>query len=227
MDRRKNIMMDVTPNPVPQKEIVEQIPEEPKPTEKDIFKTGSVEEDMSVVDEPVNYEKNKKDKRQCTPKMKLHMDKMRLKAVEKKEELKRLKEMEIIEKYKATLAPTPQTTISLEPIEEEIKPTRKVKAEPINEIDYERIINGVSDRFHKKSKEEKERAEWEKKIRQDENEKTKKQYGELFTKAATDFRKKTYQGYGKGFGGKTVHPVFGNSYAFDPQSTNPFDKCFN
>tara|TARA_R110000850_G_scaffold30116_2_gene82917 strand:- start:184 stop:891 length:708 start_codon:yes stop_codon:yes gene_type:complete len=235
MERRKNIMMDVTPNPVPVEEVVEEIEEEPKPTESDIFKGVSVAIKEVVEDQEVP---KKKDKRECTPKMKLHMDKMRIKAAERKAQLVKLKEMEIIEKYKATLEQKKSRPVKLAAVKEEeedeveairppIKEKKKAYTNLNEDIDYDRIITGVTHKFQQKHKEERERAEWEQKIRNDENEKSKKYYGELYTKAATDFKKKTYQGYGKGFGGKSVHPVFGNSYAYDPKQSNPFDKCFN
>ena len=69
----------------------------------------------------------------------------------------------------------------------------------------------------------------EQRIRAEEAEKAKKLYGGYFMDAATKFKAKAYKGYGHGLvtGKVRGNSAFQRSRAFNGQSDNPYDSCFN
>jgi len=213
METRKNILMDVSPKPVAREPTPP--PPEPVPTEQDIFKKRqeeSVEETVPQISEPVAPPK--KQKRACSDKMKAHLAKCREKASAKKLAARQAKER--------AQPPKQEQYIQSAPID--------IPQHIPQEIDYDKIINGVSARMSKQREEDQYIADYEQSIRQDEREKAKKEYTGLFMDAATKFKKKTYAGFGRqtiyGNAKAFNHPVFGKQIAYNKDSKNPFDGCF-
>jgi len=225
METRKNILMDVSPKPVAREPTPP--PPEPVPTEQDIFKKRQEEsvdkpqgagmslrdhETVPQISEPIAPPK--KQKRACSDKMKAHLAKCREKASAKKLAARQAKER--------AQPPKQEQYIQSAPID--------IPQHIPQEIDYDKIINGVSARMSKQREEDQYIADYEQSIRQDEREKAKKEYTGLFMDAATKFKKKTYAGFGRqtiyGNAKAFNHPVFGKQIAYNKDSKNPFDGCF-
>jgi hypothetical protein len=235
MQRRKNVLMDVTPTPTPPEErLPTPPPPVPKPTEKDIFKQPmptveeSVEEDPEGTNLIPQVAPPKKQKRACSDKMKAHLARCRELAKEKKA------------KIKAAKAPPPAPSVPeytpSQPINIPQRPTTNwlpESAPPTHrpttnaEIDYDRIINGLAGKMNTRQVEEDALTMLEKRIREEERANAEKKYSEYFVDAATKFKKKIYTGYGRQtILGRNTNKPFG-AYAYDKTASNPFDKCFN
>ena len=143
-----------------------------------------------------------KKKRGCTPKMAAHLKKCR----EKSKAIR-------VTKAKDRVDQTLEDIADLRPVS----------------IDYDRIIKGVRDTWQppRSSVPVIDENKIRETIRGEEQERAKKQYGELFMEAADKFKKKTYAGYGRTVltGGQT-HPVFGRTYKKN-EGKNPFSSCFD
>ena len=160
MNRRKNVLMDVTPKPAPPEERVPTPPPPlPKPTEKDIFKQPLPTVDESVEEDPegtnlipqVAPPKNPPPvaKPQYTP----------------------------AEPINIPQRPTTNWIPSNAPATQ--RPTTNF------DIDYDRIISGVAGRMNTKQVEEDAMTLLEKRIREEERAKAAKQYSEYFVDAAS------------------------------------------
>ena len=225
MEKRKNILMDVTPKEQKPSEPIPE-PAEPVPTEKEIFQKKSVESvAIPAISEPKAREPPKKEKRACSDKMRAHLANCRIKAQEKKDAIKRAK-------AKPKVKSIPQ----LQAIPEARGEPQQLRQAETNHpqhtgVDYDRIINGVTGKLQKQKEEDKWIQDYETRIRTEEREKAKNEYGKLFMDAATKFKKKTYAGYGRqaiyGNARQLNHPTFGTKYKYEKDSNNPFDKCFN
>ena len=237
MQRRKNVLMDVTPTPPPPEERVPTPPPPiPKPTEKDIFKQPKAPVLPTVVEEEEEQDEQipqvappKKQKRPCTDKMKAHLARCRELAKEKKA------------KIKAAKAPPPQpmhtpSVPQAQPMQVPQRPTTNwlpddapPQQRPTTNvaIDYDRIINGLAGRMNSAQVEEDALTMLEKRIREEERAHAEKKYSEYFVDAASKFKKKMYTGYGRQtILGRNTNKPFG-AYAYDKTASNPFDKCFN
>lgn len=234
MNRRKNVLMDVTPKPAPPEERVPTPPPPlPKPTEKDIFKQPLPTVDESVEEDPEGTNlipqvaPPKKQKRVCTDKMKAHLARCRELAKEKKAKLKAEKAPPPVAKPQYT--PAEPINIPQRPTTNWIPSNAPATQRPTTnfDIDYDRIISGVAGRMNTKQVEEDAMTLLEKRIREEERAKAAKQYSEYFVDAASKFKKKMYTGYGRQtILGRNTNKPFG-AYAYDKTSANPFDKCFN
>ena len=230
MEQRKNILMDVSVAPQPR--VPTPPPPEPVPTEKDIFKKKSVESvaQMDTIPEIAEPVAPVKKKRACSDKMKAHLANCREKARQKKEAMKASKQV-----TQAPPSQAPPRQVS-EPIPiPQAQPAGSPHGQPVARqpagVDYDRIINGVSNRLQKQKQEDKWIQDYEMKIREEERAKAKKEYGNYFMEAATKFKKKTYAGYGRqaiyGNPRELNHPVFGNKRSYQKDMANPYDDCFN
>ena len=232
MERRKNILMDVTPTPKPEEpRLPTPPPPVPKPTEKEIFKQPKPhveEEELEPLPQipppsaPIDIPGAKK-KRECSEKMREHLARCRKLASEKKKALK------------ASQAPKPENPPYIEP-QNPVRPTTSFIPEsappqqrPTTNmgIDYDRIISGVAGRIEERRLDDEAYTMMTNNIRREEQEKAKAQYSEYFIEAAGKFKKQMYSGYGKAtIMGQNMNSKRGYSYAYDKQSANPFDKCF-
>ena len=221
MERRKNILMDVTPKAKPEP-IVEEIPVEAKPKESEIFKAPQKPtESVDTVEEPEDdqvplVEAPKKQKRECSPKMKEHLKRCRELAKEKKAKLKAEREAQ---KKPVNVPPTI-------PEEKQWMPQRQPAHN--TEIDYDRIISGVSSRLEESNLEQNYHNELEARIRAEEEEKAKNKYGNYFLEATKKFKRQAYKGYGSNIikGQVRGNSILNKSRAYNPQSNNPYDGCF-
>ena len=220
MERRKNILMDVQLKEKPE-QIVEEEPPEPKPTEEQIFKAPRQKEALPI--ETVEEEEAvplieapKKVKRACSDKMKSHLKKCRELANAKKAQIK----AEKLAKNKPIDIPP---TIPEEPSH---APQRYIS--PQAEIDYDRIISGVSNKLEQSNLEDNYYQEMEQRIRKEEEEKAKSKYGNYFLEATQKFKRNAYKGYGSNIitGKVRGNSILNKSRQFNQQSDNPFDNCF-
>ena len=230
MQRRKNVLMDVTPTPPPPEERVPTPPPPlPKPTEKDIFKQPlptveeSVEEEIEQIPQVAPP---KKQKRPCTDKMKAHLARCRELAKEKKAKIKAAKApppqpMQVPQAQPMQVPQRPTTNWIPDNSPPQQRPTTNMA------IDYDRIINGLAGRMNSAQVEEDALTMLEKRIREEERAHAEKKYSEYFVDAASKFKKKMYTGYGRQtILGRNTNKPFG-AYAYDKTASNPFDKCFN
>jgi len=197
------MLMDVAPAPEPEVEEPEVV-EALQPKEEEIFKKPEkkVIKEETESQELIPEVAAPKKKRGCTPKLAAHLKKCR----EKSKAIR-------VNKAKDRVDQTLEDIADLRPVS----------------IDYDRIIKGVRDTWQPQRSavpvidENKIRET----IRGEEQERAKKQYGELFMEAADKFKKKTYAGYGRTVltGGQT-HPVFGRTYK-KTEGKNPFSSCFD
>ena len=248
---RENVFLDVTPvNPdpaPPEEEVLDMKPPEeiPKPTEKEIFKKPELKLEKPVV-------KRKADritdaKRTVTPKMRAHLDRIRVKASEAKK------------KKAAEKAGIPYTPPEPEPVPEPVTPqpvaqppsmptiqesVRSVPQVPAQHpqavapsIDYDRIVNGLWSRQQKYNEEQKYMAEMREQIRKEEREKALKESTGLLQQAAVKYKKahqaqlgnSVLQNYQNRYQGHPVFKVKQNAGKFETSNggtANPFDVCF-
>ena len=216
--------MDVSLAPKPEPIPVEVVPVEPKPTEREIFKAPQKaaepvesvelepeEELVPLIEAPV-----KKPKRECSPKMKEHLKKCRELAKEKKLKLKA--EKEALRQPVNIPQPIPE--------ERQYLPQRSVAQQP--EIDYDRIISGVSSKLEQSNLEQNYHDELTARIRAEEQAKAKEQYGNYYLEATQKFKRNAYKGYGSNIitGKVRGNSIIHKSRQYNPQSGNPYDNCF-
>jgi hypothetical protein len=224
----RNVFLDVElknpAQPIPEEEVVEIPPEEPKPEpeEEKIFKKNDL-----VLQKPV--EEKKKDrktnqKRAVTPKMAAHLERIRKLAQESKAKKKAEKEA------KANPQPRAPTPIPPEPQVPQ-KPQAPV-ASVGGSIDYDRIINGLWTKQQQHNQMQSQLQLAREQIRKEERAKALKESTSLFTQAYQQHQQKQKQNMGlqalRGFTPQHNHPVFKSRQqpTQSGQSSNPFDVCF-
>lgn len=250
---RPNVFLDVTPKepePLPpQEEILDmqQLKEDlPPPTEKEIFKQPSKKDLVLSKPEGVKRKADRKtdQKRQVTPKMKAHLDRIRHKAVEGKKK-------KAAERAGVEYVPSP----ALNQVQEDPLPPPQVLKQPslapqlpsipesvpqsVNypQFDYDQLADRLWSKQQKYNDEQKYISTITEKIRQEEREKALKESTILLKEAASKYKKdhqaqlgrSVLQNYQNRYAG---HPVFkvrqDNQGKFQASSTNsnPFDVCF-
>ena len=215
----------------PQEEIEVPPPEVEKPTEDKIFKK-ELKLEAPVVKRKADRKTDQK--RTVTPKMRAHLDRIRAKASESKSrKAQERKEKEAAEKEAAEPVVEEMETIPEEPVSAPYYP----QANQSQQIDYDRIVNGLWDRQQRHNEEKQRIATLTEQIRQEERQKAFKESGALFQQAAAKY-KKTQQaqmggnilsGYQNKYNGHPVFQVRKNGNKIEPVqggAVNPFDACF-
>ncbi len=251
---RPNVFLDVdlkNPEPQPpQEEILDMKPPEeiPPPTEKEIFKQPK--KDL-VLEKPEGV-KRKADrktdqKRQVTPKMKAHLDRIRIKAAEGKK--KKAAERAGVEYIPPPLPqvqeviPPPQIPQpvaqppQMPPIQESVNSVRYAQPQQ-PQLDYDQLADRLWSRQQKYNEEQKYISTLTEKIRREEREKALKESTTLLKEAASKYKKdhqaqlgrSVLTNYQNRYAG---HPVFkvkpdgqGKFQGSANPNANPFDVCF-
>lgn len=252
---RPNVFLnvDVKEPELPQEEEVLDMkpPEElPKPTEKEIFRKPELKLEKPVV-------KRKADritdaKRTVTPKMRAHLDRIRIKASEAKKK-KACEKAGVpydpppeAEPMPSPLAPQPvaqapsmptiqESVRSIAPHPQQVAPNVAPNVAP--SIDYDRIVNGLWSRQQKYNEEQKYMAEMREQIRKEEREKAMKESTGLLQQAAVKYKKahqaqlgnNVLSNYQNRYQGHPVFKLKNNNGKFETSSggaANPFDVCF-
>lgn len=247
---RQNVFLDVTPTnpepPPPQEEVLdmkppEEIPPPEKPTEKQIFKKPELK-----LEKPATKRKADRitdQKRQVTPKMRAHLDRIRGKAAEaRKKKAAEKAGVEYIPPEDPVPEPTQPEPVAQPPnmpsIPESVLSVPQIPNQNAGpSIDYERIVNGLWSRQQKYNEEQKYLAQMRDQIRKEEREKAFKESSSLFQQAAVKYKKSQQAQLGNSVLGNYQnryqgHPVF-KLKPDTPKpapnsggSTNPFDVCF-
>jgi len=228
-----NVDLKNPAEPIKEEEVVE-MPEEPKvePEEEKIFKKKDL-----VLEKPADDRKKDRktnQKREVTPKMKAHLERIRKLAQESKAKKKAEKEG----KQPAPRAPTPTVPMPSQPHLPSQPIAVPQRTQPSVEsvggsIDYDRIINGLWNKQQQQTQLQSQITQAREQIRREEREKALKESTSLFTQAYQAHQKKQQQNVGlqalRGFTPQHSHPVFKNKQnplGTPQQSNNPFDVCF-
>ncbi len=247
---RQNVFLDVNvkePELPQEEEVLDMKPPEelPKPTEKEIFKQPSKE---LKLEKPVT--KRKADritdaKRTVTPKMRAHLDRIRVKASEAKKKKAAEKAGIPYEPPAPEPEPVPEPVTpqpvaqppSMPTIQESVRSVPQVPQAVAPSIDYDRIVNGLWSRQQKYNEEQKYLAEMREQIRKEEREKALKESTGLLQQAAVKYKKahqaqlgnSVLQNYQNRYQGHPVFKVKQNAGKFETSNggaANPFDVCF-
>jgi len=200
----------------------------PEPEEEKIFKPVKKDLVLQKPEEKKKYDRKTNAKREVTPKMRAHLERIRGLAKEAKEKKKREK-MGAIEEV-----PEPQPEVP-QPVQPQIIPQQSVASvAPVanNNIDYDRIINGIWHKQQQQTQFNQQLQQAREQIRQEERKKALEESRTLFTQAYQAHQKKQSQNIGlqalRGFTPQHNHPVFKQKSQPQYQNTsnNPFDACF-
>lgn len=218
------------PNPA------ESAPPEVEPiTEDKIFKKDLVLKKPD--DKPKGkYARKTNQKREVTPKMQAHLDRIRVKANETKAKNKAEREAKKAQSQaQPQVVQPPITEVPPQPVEIPSKPIDIPQPPRSDSIDYDKIINGLWYKQQQHNKQQQEMEDWKIKIRKEEREKALKESTQLFKEAATTYQNRQKQHAGmqvlQGYRPKH-HPVFNrqqNTKKYErPQGApvNPYDACF-
>jgi hypothetical protein len=228
--QKRNVFMDVElknpAQPIPEEEVI-QAPPEPveKPQEEQIFKPTK-DLVLQKPEDPKKYARKTNAKREVTPKMKAHLERIRGLAQEAKNKKKQSK-----------MDPAPEEPVHMPVTEPAPVPVVPVVQPTYNSpnIDYDRIINGLWTKQQQEKQRTTELAQYREQIRKEERQKALNESTSLFKQAYNTHQKKQKESLGlrtlKGFTPQHSHPVFNRSQQqiAQPnmgQSDNPFDVCF-
>lgn len=228
----RNVFLDVElknpAQPVEEADVIQAPPEpKPEPEEEKIFKPVKKDLVLQKPEEKKKYDRKTNAKREVTPKMRAHLERIRGLAKEAKEKKKREK-MGAIEEE-----PEPQP--KPEPVQPQTIPQQSVASvAPVanTNIDYDRIINGIWQKQQQQTQFNQQLQQAKEQIRQEERKKALEESRTLFTQAYQAHQKKQSQNIGlqalRGFTPQHNHPVFKqkNQPQYQNTSNNPFDACF-
>jgi hypothetical protein len=255
MKSDRNVFLDVDlknpAQPIEEEEVIEKPPDPIEPEEEQIFKKKN-DLVLTKPEETRKSDRKTNQKREVTPKMKAHLERIRKLAAESKAKKRAEKEAN---------KPKPQASpsVPLSPIPEEPTPMQHQPSKPIqipqpqqssvasvkgqapyqpqvgSQIDYDRIINGLWTKQQQQQQMTQQMNQYREQIRQEERKKAFEESKNLFIQAHQTAKKKQSQNMGlqalRGFTPQHSHPVFKqkqNNNSYNPQpSSNPFDACFN
>lgn len=231
----RNVFLDVElknpAQPVPEEEVIQAPPEpKPEPEEEKIFKPVKKDLVLQKPEEKKKYDRKTNAKREVTPKMKAHLERIRGLAKEAKEKKKREKMGAIEEEPEPQPNPQPQVPQNIPP--KPVVPVAPVAQTSNNNIDYDRIINGIWHKQQQQVQFNQQLQQAREQIRQEERKKALEESKTLFTQAYQAHQKKQSQNIGlqalRGFTPQHNHPVFKQKSQPQYQNTsnNPFDACF-
>lgn len=238
MKSDRNVFLDVDlknpAQPIEEEEVIEKPPDPVEPEEEQIFKKKN-DLVLTKPEETKKSDRKTNQKREVTPKMKAHLERIRKLAAESKAKKKAAKE-----------ANKPQPTHVSAPKLETVSQEPPAPSQPIQipqpsvssvggQIDYDRIINGIWSKQQQQQQLSQQMNQYREQIRQEERKKAFEESKNLFIQAHNTAKKKQSQNVGlqalRGFTPQHNHPVFRqkqNNNAYTPQpSNNPFDACFN
>ena len=238
MKSNRNVFLDVDlknpAEPIQEEEVIEKPPEPVEPQEEQIFKKKN-DLVLTKPEETKRSDRKTNQKREVTPKMKAHLERIRKLAAESKAKKRAAKEAN---KPKPQAEPLP--TVQEEPPQPSKpiqipQPQQSSVASVGSQIDYDRIINGLWNKQQQQQQLNQQMNQYREQIRQEERKKAFEESKNLFIQAHQTAKKKQSQNMGlqalRGFTPQHNHPVFRqkqNNNAYNPQpSNNPFDACFN
>lgn len=238
MKSNRNVFLDVDlknpAEPIQEEEVIEKPPEPVEPQEEQIFKKKN-DLVLTKPEETKRSDRKTNQKREVTPKMKAHLERIRKLAAESKAKKRAAKEANKPKAKAEPLPPVPEEPPQPSKPIQIPQPQQSSVASVGSQIDYDRIINGLWNKQQQQQQLNQQMNQYREQIRQEERKKAFEESKNLFIQAHQTAKKKQSQNMGlqalRGFTPQHNHPVFRqkqNNNAYNPQpSNNPFDACFN